>query len=162
MSSDEIETSETIETSESWMLGLLAPYAIEIRDRGLIVHSELDSRFQLRRGPLLERALEHLFRFVFSTLPNGCEIYLASARAIAAVAPLESGTLTLRWQVAGAAGRLEAGEATAIRPIAGGAAFHAQSSSAVALRQAFSDAGWTFDLEATNGDRELWIRAATR
>ena len=155
-------SSDEIETSESWMLGLLAPYAIEIRDRGLVVHSELDSRFQLRRDMLLETALERLFRFVFSTIPNGCEIYLASSRAIVAVAPLESGTLTLRWQVAGEAGRSGPGEATAIRPIAGGAAFHVQSSSAVALRQAFSDAGWTFDLEATNGDRELWIRAATR
>jgi len=152
---------EEIETSESWILGLLIPYAAEIRERDLVVHSELDSRFQLRRDPLLETAIERLFRFVFATLPEGCEIYMAASRAIAAVAPLESGTLTLRWQVAGEAERSGPGEATAIRPIAGGASFHAQSSSAVALRQAFSDAGWTFDLEAMNGDRELWIRATT-
>lgn len=153
---------EEFATSEFWLTELLGPYAVEIQERSLVVHSELDSRFQMRRDPLLEAALERLFRFVFSTLPNGCEIYLASARTIASVTALGSGTLTLRWQVAGNSRRPAQGEATAIRPIAGGAAIHAQSNAAAELGQAFCEAGWTLDLDATSGDQELWLRASTR
>jgi hypothetical protein len=153
--------SEEIATSEPWLMDLLGPYAAEIRERSLMLHSELDSRFQMRRDPLLETALERLFRFVFSTLPNGCEIYLASSPTIAPVTALDSGTLTLRWQVAGEARPSPGGEVVAIRPIVGGAAFHARSRAARELAQSFSGAGWTFDLEATNGDRELWLRART-
>ena len=153
--------SEETKTSEPWLVDLLAAYAPEIRERSLILHSELDSRFQMRRDPLLETALERLFRFVFSTLPNDCEIYLASSPTIAPVAALDSGTLTLRWQVAGDARPSPGGGVIAIRPIVGGAAFHARSRAARELAQSFSDAGWTFDLEATNGDRELWLRAST-
>jgi hypothetical protein len=153
--------SEETTTSEPWLMDLLAPYAPEIRERSLILHSELDPRFQMRRDPLIETALERLFRFVFSTLPNDCEFYLASSPSIAPVAALDSGTLTLRWQVAGDARPSSGGDVVAIRPIGGGAAFHARSRAARELAQSFSDAGWTFDLEETNGDRELWLRAST-
>jgi len=151
---------EEIANSEAWLAELLERHAVEIRERSLIVHSELDSRFQMRRDRRLETALEGLFRFVFSTLPDGCEIYLASSLAITPVAPLESGTLTLRWQVAGEARRSAPGGVTPIRPIAGGAAFHARASAATELRQAFLDAGWALDIAATNGDRELWVCAS--
>jgi hypothetical protein len=149
-------------SSDSWLTELLAPFAAEIRGRGLIVRCELDSGFQLARAPHLEAAFEGLFRFVFSTLPDGCEFYLASSRTTASVAPLGSGTLTLRWQVAGEARHSTPGGVRSIRPIAGGAVFHAGSSSALALEQAFDDADWTLDFEATNEDGELWVRAGTR
>jgi hypothetical protein len=150
---------EAIANSESWFAELFERYAMEIRERNLIVRCELDSRFQLRRDPRLESALEHLLRFVFSSLPDGCELYLASSLVIASVVPLESGTLTLRWQVEGDARRPPVGGVTPIRPIAGGAAFHAQSRVASELRRLFLDAGWALDIDATNGDRELWVRA---
>ena len=153
---------EEIADFESWLAELLECYAVEIRERDLVVHSEFDSRFQMRRDRRLEKALEGLFRFVFSTLPNGCEIYLASSRTLASVARLESGTLTLRWQVAGDARRPVPGGVTTIRPIAGGAAFHAQSRAAAGLERAFRDAGWSFSVDATNGDRELWVCASTQ
>jgi hypothetical protein len=152
---------EEMSPSESWLMELLGSYAAEIRERSLVVHSEFDSRFQMRRDPLLETALERLFRFVFSTLPNGCEIYLASLATIAPVAALDSGALTLRWQVAGDARPSARGEVISIRPIVGGAAFHARSRAAGELEESFSDAGWTFDLDATNRDRELWLRIGT-
>jgi len=154
-------SSDETALQDSWLTGLLVPFAAEIRARGLIVRCELDPGFQLTRDPHLEAAFEGLFRFVFSTLPDGCEFYLASSRTTASVAPLGSGTLTLRWQVAGEARRSVSGEVTSIRPIAGGASFHARSSSVVALQRAFDDAGWTLDFEATNEDRELWVRAGT-
>jgi hypothetical protein len=153
---------EQVANFESWLAGLLDPYAEEIRERSLIVRSELDSRFQLRRDRRLETALEGLFRFVFSTLPNGCEIYLAASLPIASVAPLESGTLSLRWQVAGDARQPVPGGVITIRPITGGAAFHARSKAAAELEQAFRDAGWSLDVDATNGDRELWVCASTQ
>lgn len=150
-------------SSNAWLTELLDPYVAEIQARGLILRIELDSRFPLTRVPLLEAAFERLFRFVFSTLPDGCELYLGSARRTAAVAPLGAGTLTVRWQVAGDARRSVPGAViTSIRPISGGAAFHARSSAGLALQQAFSDAGWTLDFDVTNQDGELWVRAATR
>jgi hypothetical protein len=153
---------EEIADFKIWLAELLECHAVEIRERSLVVHSEFDSRFQMRRGRRLETALEGLFRFVFSTLPNGCEIYLASSRTLASIASLESGMLSLRWQVAGNARRPALAGVTTIRPIAGGAAFHAQSGAAVGLEQAFRDAGWSFSVDATNGDRELRVCASTR
>ncbi len=155
-------SSEEFKTSETMLIELLSSYEVEIRERGLVVHSELDSHFPMRNDPLLDRACEHLLRFVFSTLPDGCEFYLAAVRANASVSRLGSGTLTLRWQVSGEARRPMPAEATAIRPIAGGAALHADSVAAVDLEQAFLAAGWTLELEPTQDDRELWVHAMTR
>jgi hypothetical protein len=146
-------------SSDSWLIELLGSYTAEVRKRGLVVHHELDSQFHLRRDRLLVTALEGLFRFVFSTLPDGCEIYLASTHRNSPVATVGSGELTLRWQVAGTLPRPVRGNVTSIRPISGGAAFHAQSSAAAELEAAFLTAGWSLDLAAANGDQELWARA---
>jgi len=154
-------SSEEFASSDAWLTELLIPHAAEIRERSLVVHSELDPHFRMRCEAGLEAALGCLFRLVFSTLPDGCEVYLASRRSIAAVSPLGSGMLTLRWQVAGEVRRMAPGKATAIHPIAGGAAFHEQSNSAAELERAFRGAGWTLEIEAMNGDRELWVRAST-
>lgn len=147
---------------KSWLIDLLDPYAAEIRARSLVIQVELDSHFQIEREPLLALALERLLRFVFLTLPSGCELYIASARTTASVASLGSGALTLRWQVAGQVRGSAPGGITAIRPITGGAAFHAQSDAAAELEELFSSAGWTLELDAARGDRELWVRASTR
>lgn len=146
-------------SSESWLIELLGSHTAEVRKRGLVVHLELDSQMHLRRDRLLTTALEGLFRFVFSTLPDGCEIYLASARCDSPVASLGSGELTLRWQVAGTLPRPVRGNVTSIRPISGGAAFQAQSSAAAELEAIFLAAGWSLDLAVGNGDQELWARA---
>lgn len=146
-------------SSESWLIELLSPYTAEVRKRGLVVHHELDSQFHLRRDRLLATALEGLFRFVFSTLPDGCEIYLAAARRDSPVTSLGSGELTLRWQVAGTLPRPVRGNVSSIRPISGGAAFHSQSSAAAELEASFLAAGWSLDLAAADGDQELWARA---
>jgi hypothetical protein len=149
-------------TSESWLNELLHSYAVEVRARSLTVHTELDSELYLRRDGQGEAALERLFRFVFSAVPDGCEVYVASARNDSPVAALGSGALTLRWQVAGNPSRPIRGKVTAIRPIAGAAVSHVQSTAAKDLERAFHDAGWSLDLTATSGDRELWARASTR
>ena len=148
-------------SSESWLSELVHSYATEIRARSLTVHPEMDQQFYWRLDGSGEAALAHLFRFVFSTVPNGCEVYVASARSGSPVAALGSGTLTLRWQVAGNPSRPIRGKVTAIRPIAGAAVSHLQSTAAKDLERTFHDAGWSLDLTATSGDRELWARAST-
>jgi hypothetical protein len=147
--------------SSSWLTELLDSYVARIQERKLSIQVELDPIFQMIREPNLERALRELFEFVFATLPDGCDFYLASARSIAPVTRLGSGAITLRWQVVGAIGRRTAGEVTPIRPIGGGASFHLQSDKARQLEEAFRTAGWTLDIDATSNDRELWVRAAT-
>lgn len=148
--------------SESCLAGFLDRYAAEIERRNLIVRSEFDSRFQMRRDQRLESAFEGLFRFVFSTLPNGCEIYLSSSLTIASVASLASGTVTLRWQVVGDARPSGRGGVATIRPLVGGAALHARSRAVGELVVAFRDVGWTLGVDAMNGDRELWLCASTK
>jgi hypothetical protein len=152
---------DEIVSSESWLTELLGSYAEEIRKRSLVLHHELDSQFHLRLDRLLVAALERLFRFVFSTAPDGCEIYLASARRDLPVAALGSGMLTLRWQVVGTLPRAARGKLVSIRPISGGAAFHAESNAAADLERAFLEAGWTLELVVADGDHELWARAST-
>ena len=153
-------SSEEWVASSSWLAELLDWYAARIRERKLVVQLELDPSFQMMREPNLERALRELLEFVFATLPDGCDFYLASARSMASVTRLDSGTLTLRWQVVGETGRPTVGEVTPIRPIGGDASFHAQSDKAQGLQETFRIAGWTLDVEATSKDQELWVRAA--
>jgi hypothetical protein len=152
---------EEFEASDAWLANLLAPYRVEIDRRALVVRTEFDPRFQMRRDAGLEIALKRLIRFVFSTLPEGCEAYLASARSTAAVAPLGAGTITCRWQVAGRDQAPTRPGTVAIRPLVGGGAFHRESRTGHGLVRDFADAGWELRLEATEDDLEMWAWAAT-
>ncbi len=151
---------EEFKASDTWLAEILAPHAGEVQERKLIVRTEFDPRFQMKYDAKLEAALKRLLRFVFATLPEGCEAYLAAARSAAAVSVLGSGELTCRWQVAGRPEGSRDREAIAIRPVAGGGAFHRQSKAALELERVFAEAAWSLRLEATNDDLELWARAA--
>lgn len=87
--------------SDSWLIELLDRHDVGIRKRSLLVRRELDPEFLLKREKRLELALERLLHFVFSTVPEHCEVYLASARSTAPIAAIGSGSLTVRWQVSG-------------------------------------------------------------
>jgi len=152
------------ETPESltWIEQLVEAHSDEILGREIRVQFELDPQFQIGKNSALEAALTGLLRFVFSTVPDGCEVFVASARRLAPVAALGSGSLTFRWQAAGDE-RCQAREkVTALRPIAGNAQVHVQSIAADQLLGAFEAAGWDFELIALAEDREMWARASTR
>jgi hypothetical protein len=158
------DASATEEGSQSrvWIERLIAAHADEIDEREIIVRVEFDPRFQMMRDEPLQRALTALLRFAFSTVPDRCEIFIASTRKLASVSTLESGSLTLRWQAAGTRSLRSHGSVAAIRPIIGGAQVHVVSRAAQRLFGAFHDADWDLELCAMNGDREIWARAGTR
>ncbi len=145
----------------NWIERLLNAYAREILDRSLRVQCEFDPRFQIAKDERLEAAVVGLFRFVLSSVPDGCEVYFASARSLAPVAALESGSLTLRWQVAGDEPGRRHDKVTALRPIVGSARTHVQSRAAIALRDDFGAAGWNLELFAMTEDEEMWACATT-
>ena len=149
-------------TSLSLIEELLGVHADEIRNRAIRLRCEFDRQFQISEDAALEAALVDLFRFVFSTVPDGCEVFLASARTLAPVATLESGSLTLRWQTTGDERGGLPGNVTSLRPIVGSAHAHVQSKAASALECAFEAAGWGFELLAVNDDREIWLHVSTR
>jgi len=130
--------------------------------REIFIRRELDPRFQIQIDAALEAALARLLHFVFSTVPNGCEIFVASARNLASVADLGSGSVTLRWQAAGHDRSRETEKVTPLRPIAAGARAHVDSDAAARSRAAFEEAGWELELFAMSEDREIWARASTR
>ena len=148
--------------SSQWIESLLEAHADEIRDRDLRVRVESDPRFQIEMNEKLEAALIGLLHFVFSTVPDGCEIFIASVRGLGPVESLGSGSLALRWQVTGPERSRLREKVTSLRPIAGSAQRHAGSGIAVDLKEAFDEAGWDFELLATADDRELRASASTR
>jgi hypothetical protein len=97
---------------------------------------------------------------MIATVPDGCEIYLGSARSSAAVARLGAGHWSARWQVAGEVGVSTI--ATPLRPRTGGAERHSKSSLANRVRERFSKTRWEFSLEALYAGRELLARASFR
>jgi hypothetical protein len=148
--------------SSDWIEERIAAHAKEISAREIIVRVELDPRFQIVRNMPLEHAMTELFRFAFSTVPDRCELFVASTRTLASVSSLESGSLTLRWQAAGKKPLRSSESVAAIRPIVGDAQVHVKSRAARRLIGAFHEAGWDFELFGMNEDREIWARAATR
>jgi hypothetical protein len=147
--------------SRQWIEQRLTAHKAEIQARGIRVVCEFESPFQIVESAAVHAAGKRLFQFVFSTVPDGCEVFIAAARKIASVAALESGSLTLRWQTTGNEGRVDRGSVAPLRPIPGNAAAHAESAAAQALGLAFRDAGWDFELRALNAGRELWLRVST-
>ncbi|HEB89325.1 MAG TPA: hypothetical protein ENI85_07120 [Deltaproteobacteria bacterium] len=150
--------AEDLVPCETWIEALLAPHAIEVRERGLVLRRDFGDRPWMRRGSASEAALKRLFLFVFATVPDGCEIYLATLRSPAPVSALGTGMLALRWQVAGRENRGSGDGPIALRPVAGDATKHVDSRSARDLALAFSRADWDFELSRTADDRELWAR----
>ena len=147
-------------SSESLLAERLDAHAEEIRARGLLLHCELDAGFQMRPRAGLDAALEALIRFVLSTIPAGCEVYLASTRSAAPVSRLGEGRLILRWQVSG--DPQTSGNLRSLRPRAGDAATHAASKSGLRVRAAFAAVGWGMELVPLAAGRELMARIECR
>jgi len=155
-------TPDASAPTRDWIEGLIAAHRDEVEAREITVRIELDPRFQIAREGPLESAMVDLFRFAFSTIPDRCELFVATAREIVPVSALDSGSLTLRWQAVGAASLRDRGSVTAIRPIAGGAQVHVESRAAQLLLSAFDAASWNLELIAVNGDQEIWAQVGTR
>lgn len=148
--------------AHSWIEELLEAHADEVLRRDLRIQCELDPQFEITPGEAIKGALVGLLRFVFSTVPDGCEVYVASARKLVPVAPLGSGSVTLRWQTAGSERSRLREKVTALRPIVGNARAHIRSNAADDLRSAFEAADWDFELLSMTEDREMWACASTR
>lgn len=148
--------------SDVWLGELLDRHGVEVERRGLQVRRELDADLPLRRTGAGDRALERLLRFAFATVPDDCEVFVASARPLSPVAALGEGDVTLRWQVVGPEAA-DPGETVApIRPLPGGATAHARSAAAGELRAACAALGWPLELSPANRDREIWLRVRLR
>ncbi len=151
-------SSEEFVPSDVWLSELLERYEPETSARGVLVHAELDERFQMRRDSDSADAIDTLLRFAFSTIPDGCEIFLASVRSDSSVAALGCGTLTLRWQVTGNELPITRGNVRPLRPVTGGAMAHMRSNAARRVEAVFEGVGAELVLSAAEGDRELWAR----
>jgi len=138
--------------------GLLAGHATEIAARDLRVRTELDPQWTRDATPASVEAFRKLLRLVFATVPDGCEVYVASARSTAPVARLGAGQVTARWQVEGASERA-GDQVSSLHPRPGSAWAHARSPLARRIREAFARAGWVFELEARTSGDELLARA---
>lgn len=149
---------EDIVASEAWLRTILERHRPEAKDRELQVHMELDPRFQIRPSVDLANAVDGLLGFVLATIPDGCEIFVASTKNMAPVARLGSGTLTLRWQVTGFELPASEGNVRPIRPVAGGAASHLTSKPAQRVEALFEAVPAALEFSAADGDRELWAR----
>lgn len=151
-------TRAEIVASEAWLHEIFERHRSEASERDLQIHLELDPRFRVRPSIELARAVDELVGFVLATIPDGCELFVASTKTSAPVARLGSGTLTLRWQVAGAERPASEGNVRSIRPVAGGAASHLASRVAQRVGARFEGTPASLELFAAEGDRELWAR----
>jgi hypothetical protein len=138
--------------------GMLQPHAAEMELRRLRVRRELDASCQAEMSPALEAAFRELLHFVFATVPDGCEVYLATARSTASISRLEAGGIVLRWQVAGSREPDPDPVVTPLHPRRGDAAEHARSARAMRMCAAFVDAGSGCVLEVVPPGGELLAR----
>jgi hypothetical protein len=142
-----------------WLEELMDRHAAEIRSRALVLRMEFDPVFTLPRSDALGTAFRALFRLILATVPDGCEIYLASARSTAPVSRLGAGQFNARWQVAG---RADAGAGVSLarlHPRSGSAAQHVRSALAARVLAGFAATPWEFALETLEGGREILARA---
>jgi len=144
--------------SDVWMRAVLEGHRTATSERGLLLHTEFDRRFQIRPSPELERGVDALVRFVLATVPDGCEIFVASTRDAVPVAPLGAGMLTFRWQVTGVTPPRGSGNVRPLRPVSGAATKHIRSKAARRIVKIFGGLAAEFELSAIEGDRELWAR----
>ncbi len=145
-----------------WLEELLECHAAEIRSRALVLQLELDCEFIVEQSDALGIAFRELFRLILATVPDGCEIYLGSARSTAPVSNLGAGQFNARWQLAG---RPDSGadfKLARLHPRSGDAAQHAQSALAAPIVAGFAAARWDFALETLEGGREILARAWPR
>jgi hypothetical protein len=146
-----IALGETIET-------LLEAHSAEIAERRLSVRLALDSAWRAESTPDLVAAFRGLLQLVFATLPDGCEVYLESARSVAPVSRIGDGMVTLRWQVPGVQRSASEQGVTPLRPRIGDAEAHVDSPAVGRVREAFHEAGWIFEIEAVPPGCELFVR----
>jgi hypothetical protein len=145
-----------------WLEELLQRHAAEIRSRALVLQLELDPEFVIEPSDALGTAFRELLRLILATVPDGCEIYLGSARSTAPVSRLGAGHFNARWQVAGRPDPGADCELGRLHPRSGDAAEHAQSALAARIVARFAATRWNFALEILEGGREILARAWPR
>jgi len=145
-----------------WLEELLERHTAEIRSRALMLQLELDPDFIVVQSDALGIAFRELFQLILATVPDGCEIYLGSARSTAPVSKLGAGQLNARWQVAGRSDPGADFELAQLHPRSGDAAQHAQSALAARVVAGFAATRWDFALETLEGGREILARAWPR
>lgn len=138
-----------------WLEEILADFDSEIRERGVRLRLDLDPAFLIERDGAVDSALRELLRFILATTPDGCEIYLGSARSTASVSRLGAGALRARWQVVGDRAASPDSDATPIHPVVGDAERHVGSSQARAVHAKFARTRWAFSLDALAADQEI-------
>jgi len=141
---------------------LLEAHEDEVRARRLRIRTELDESWQREATAETIEAIRALLRLVFATIPDGCEIYVGSARSTSPVTRLDAGLLTVRWQVVGEGARLQTEEprVAPLHPRPGSAWHHVDSSLARRAREVFARLGWRFELEVLTSGHELVARAS--
>lgn len=139
---------------------LLEAHAVEVRARRLRIRTELDESWQREATGETIGAIRALLRLVFATIPDGCEIYVGSARSTSPVARLDAGLLTVRWQVVGEGARPQTEETRVapLHPRPGSAWHHMDSPLARRASEAFARLGWCFELEVLTSGQELVAR----
>ena len=145
-----------------WLEELMDRHAAEIRSRALVLQMEFDPVFTLPLSEALGTAFRGLFRLILATVPDGCEIYLASARSTAPVSRLGAGQFNARWQVAGCADAGADAKLARLHPRSGSAAQHVGSALAARVLAGFAATPWEFALETLEGGREILARAWSR
>lgn len=148
-----------------WLTALLSRSQAELERRGLRLHQEIEETFVIEQEADSERAFAALMRFVLSSVPDGCEIYLAASRHLAPVSRLGAGQFTVRWQVADRADRTPMAAESRVVPLrskSDDAPNRAQAESLRWIRQGFDAAGWDFWLDRVGGGQELMARVSRR
>jgi hypothetical protein len=149
----------------AWLAALLSGSRSELERRGLHVHQELEDSFVIADAVDARKAFAALMRFVLSSVPDGCEIYLAASREVAPVSRLGAGQFTVRWQVTDLEDRLRSageGRVLPLRREPGESRNRVQSEAIRSIRAGFDAAGWDFSLDEVGGGKELLARVSRR
>ena len=146
-------------SGDRWLQGFLDRYDLEVSERSLSIHLDGEADFVLTRDARFDEALSRLIHFVFETVPDGCEIYLAAGRPPAPVSRVGAVEVTVRWQVAGRGGQIR-DRVVPIHPVAADARTLANAATSKGIRAAFAAAQSVFSLDVVRTGRELIARAS--
>ncbi len=147
----------------AWLTALLSDSQPELERRGLHLHQELEGSFVIENTVDSERAFAALLDFVLSSVPDGCEIYLAASRHAAPVSRLGAGQFTVRWQLADREGRSPVASEDRVVPLRsmrGDAPSRAEVEWLSSIRDGFDAAGWDFSLDSVGDGQELLARVS--
>ena len=139
-------------SADRWLRGLLDLHLSEIETRGLHVHFDGDEGIGVQEDPRFE------IDFVFETVPDGCEIYLAASRHRGPVTRVGAIEITLRWQIE-RGGQQPGQKVVPIRRRPFDSRSHLNSAAVKDLSAAFDSAHAVFRLDSIRRDEELIARA---